>query len=131
MNQFLSVPQKVKISPCSQSIKQLFQRSLVSAPLASSPPSHLSNYCESCADNLHIFCNVCHIGLNGLIQWKEHKIGRKHRLNLKKRKKPEPKPKVIFPDGTVIILEQTAIYYDAVQRYTSTLYERGLLRSRL
>ena len=87
-------------------------------------------YSESCVDNLYILCNVCNMGLNGLMQWEDHKIGRKHKKNLKP-KEPEPKPKVIVPTGTVIIIEQTAIYYDAVQRYTLTLYERGLLRSRL
>ena len=83
-------------------------------------------YCDFCFDNLLIHCNVCNMGLNGRTHWEDHKIGKKHKRNLK----PKPEPKVIVPTGTVIIIEQTAIYYDAVQRYTLTLYKRRLLRSK-
>ena len=86
-------------------------------------------YCDACIDNLFIHCNVCNMGLNGRTQWEDHKIGKKHRKNLKP--KPEKRSaKVIVPTGTAIIIEQTAIYYDAVQRYTLTLYKRRLLRSK-
>ena len=87
-------------------------------------------YCEDCDGNLLIECKVCVMCLNGPTQWEDHKIGKKHRKHLKA--KPEKRSaKVIVPTGTAIIIEQTAIYYDAVQRYTLTLYKRRLLRSRL
>ena len=87
-------------------------------------------YCEDCDGNLLVKCKVCIMSLNGPTQWEDHKIGKKHKKNLKP--KPEPRSaKVIVPTGTVIIIEQTAIYYDAVQRYTLTLCKRRLLRSRL
>ena len=86
-------------------------------------------YCDFCFDNQAIHCNVCNMWLNGPSQWEDHKIGKKHKKNLKP--KPEKRSaKVIVPTGTAIIIEQTAIYYDAVQRYTLTLYKRRLLRSR-
>ena len=87
-------------------------------------------YDDFCFDKQAIQCKVCNMWLNGPSGWEVHKIGHKHKKNLKP--KPEPRnAKVIVPTGTVIIIEQTAIYYDAVQRYTLTLYKRGLLRSRL
>ena len=78
-------------------------------------------------DKQAIHCKVCNMWLNGPSGWEVHKIGHMRKKNLK----PKPEPKVIVPTGTVIIIEQTAIYYDAVQRYTLTLYKRRLLRTRL
>ena len=87
-------------------------------------------YSETCIDNLYVHCKVCNQGVNGREAWKDHKIGKRHR-RLLEGKPAKPAPKVIVPTGTVIIIEQTAIYNDAVQRYTLTLYKRALLRSRL
>ena len=87
-------------------------------------------YYEDCDGNVYVKCKVCEgICLNGGTAWEDHKIGKLHRKNLKP--KPEKRSaKVIVPTGTAIIIEQTAIYYDAVQRYTLTLYKRRLLRSK-
>ena len=87
-------------------------------------------YSDLCIDNLFVQCKVCNCWLQGHLMWEDHKIGKKHKRQ-KKGKPAKPAPKVIVPTGTVIIIEQTVIYYDAVQRYTLTLYKRGLLRSRL
>ena len=85
---------------------------------------------KKCIDNLCVECKVCNCWLQGHLMWEDHKIGKKHK-RLLKGKPAKPAPKVIVPTGTVIIIEQTAIYNDAIQRYTLTLYKRGLLRSRL
>ena len=87
-------------------------------------------YSETCIDNLYVHCKVCDQGVNGPEAWEAHKIGKRHN-RLLKGKPAKKAPKVIVPTGTVIIIEQTAIYNDAVQRYTLTLYKRALLRSRL
>ena len=84
-------------------------------------------YSDFCTDNLSVYCILCNMGLNGRSMWEDHKRGHKHKKHLK----PKPAPKVIVPTGTINIIEQTAIYNDAIQRYTLTLYMRGLLRSRL
>ena len=86
-------------------------------------------YSDLCIDNLFVQCKVCNQGVNGRLMWEEHEIGKRHK-RLLKGKPAKPAPKVIVPTGTVIIIEQTAIYYDAVQRYTLTLYKRRLLRSK-
>ena len=63
-------------------------------------------YCEDCDGNLLVKCKVCIMSLNGPTQWEDHKIGKKHKKNLKP--KPEKRSaKVIVPTGTVIIIEQT------------------------
>ena len=35
-------------------------------------------------DGKGVFCDVCEMWLNGLVQWEDHKIGKKHRKNLEK-----------------------------------------------
>ena len=85
---------------------------------------------KNCIDNLLVECKVCNMWLQGHSMWEDHKKGKKHQ-DQKKGKPAKQAPKVIVPTGTVIIIEQTAIYNDAVQRYTLTLYKRALLRSRL
>ena len=85
---------------------------------------------KNCIDNLCVECKVCNMWLQGHSMWEDHKKGKKHQ-DQKKGKPAKQAPKVIVPTGTVIIIEQTAIYNDAVQRYTLTLYKRALLRSRL
>ena len=70
-----------------------------------------------------VYCEWCEMYLNGPTQWEDHKIGKKHKKHSKRKNK-------IIPSGTVIIKEQTATYNNAVRQYTSSLYKRGLLRSR-
>ena len=86
----------------------------------------------------NIYCETCEMWVNGPEQWQDHSIGKKHKKcsKIKKYGTPEPVPEpksegLVIPKGTVIIIEQIAIYNDAVRLYTLSLYERGLLRSRL
>ena len=82
-------------------------------------------------DNGAVYCDMCEMWLNGPTQWQDHRIGKKHKKNSKPKPEPEPQStKLVISTGTVIIIEQTAIYNDAVRQYTSSLYKRGLLRSR-
>ena len=79
-------------------------------------------------------CEICGMWVRD-VQWQDHSIGRKHKKNLKRAHgEPDPEPKsegFVIPKATVLIIEQTAIYNDAVGRYVLSIYDRGLLRSRL
>ena len=79
-------------------------------------------------------CEICGMWVRD-VQWQDHSIGRKHKKNLKRAHgEPDPEPKsegLVIPKATVLIIEQTAIYNDAVGRYVLSIYDRGLLRSRL
>ena len=79
-------------------------------------------------------CEICDMWVRD-VQWQDHSIGRKHKKNLKRAHgEPDPEPKsegLVIPKAMVLIIEQTAIYNDAVGRYVLSLYERGLLWSRL
>ena len=80
-------------------------------------------------------CATCNVALNGSDQEEAHYISRKHRKRKKKvegQSQSKPANKGIdIPTGTALILEQTAIWNDAVQRYMSSLYARAALKSRL
>ena len=81
-----------------------------------------------------VYCESCQMWLNGPEQWQDHLISKKHKKHKKKLFQPEPEPdskKIVIPTGTVIIIEQTAIYNDAVRMYMLSLHERAQLRSRL
>ena len=91
-----------------------------------------------------IYCEQCEMWLNGSPQWGDHKIGHKHKKNTPKHKKNTHKPGqerkgntgeertgIVIPEGTALIIEQTAIYNDAIQVYILSLLRRSLLRSRL
>ena len=88
--------------------------------------THMESTATQDEEDGAVYCDMCEMWLNGPTQWEDHKIGKKH----KKHSKPKPAPKLIIPSGTVIIKEQTATYNNAVRQYTSSLYKRGLLRSR-
>ena len=91
-----------------------------------------------------IYCEQCEMWLNGSPQWGDHKIGHKHRKNTPKHKKNTHKPGqerkgntgeertgIVIPEGTALIIEQVAIWNDAIQAYILSLLRRSLLRSRL
>ena len=79
-------------------------------------------------------CEICDMWMRD-VQWQDDSIGKKHKTNLKRAHgEPDPEPKsegLVIPQATVVIIEQTAIYNDAVGRYLLSLYDRGLLRSRI
>ena len=98
------------------------------AQASDEPPTHPSKV---------YYCATCETWLNGDDHWLDHSIGRKHKRHLKRehgkhsvgsKRKSEG---LVIPKGTAIIIEQTAIYNDAVSRYVLSLYDRALLRSRL
>ena len=39
-------------------------------------------------ENGAFYCETCEMWLNGLTQWEDHKIGRKHRKNVRRRGPP-------------------------------------------
>jgi len=86
-----------------------------------------------------IWCEPCGQWLNGPTQYDDHVRGGKHRKAVKSMPQPpttrprdtRPRDKgVAAPPGTVLLVEQAAIYRDAVAHYTFALYRRALLRSR-
>ena len=92
-----------------------------------------------------IYCEQCEMWLNGSPQWEDHKIGYRHNKKKtpgykKNTHKPgqerkgntdEERTGIVIPEGTALIIEQTAIYNDAIQVYILSLLRRSLLRSRL
>ena len=70
-------------------------------------------------------------------QLNEHVIGRTHRRSLKygagarRARRPEVPPKVVVPDKTAILVEQTAIFSDAVGSYVLSVYRHVAIRARL
>ena len=68
-----------------------------------------------------------------LHQQQDHLDGKKHKN--RKFKKGADKRRagkgIVVPSGTQIIIEQNALWNDAVATYVLSLYKRGALRSRL
>ena len=107
-------------------------------------PSVMASHCPAMADISDIiYCERCEMWL-GSTQWQDHKIGRKHKKNTHKHKKNTHKPGqerkgntgeertgIVIPEGTALIIEQVAIWNDAIQAYILSLLRRSLLRSRL
>ena len=75
--------------------------------------------------------------LNGPTQYEDHLIGKKHKLNSKPRRRRKDNSStqcgkgVVIPTGTALIIEQSALWSDAVSRYVLDLYCRASLRARL
>ena len=78
------------------------------------------------------YCEACEMWLNGPSQMEDHKVGKKHKKNLAgvpvKLKKNKG---IVAPAGTVLLIEQSALYADAVQHYMLSLYKRSAFRSRM
>ena len=88
------------------------------------------------------WCPDCWMWINGLNQWEDHLIGRKHRKILnkcvsKKKKKGdaqrrvEPKKGITIPENTCFLLQQAALISDATQLYMLSLYRKSAFRARL
>ena len=74
--------------------------------------------------------------LNGPTQWEDHKIGKKHKKNIRgagpANATPKPKDKGIeIPALTAKLIEQAALLNDAVSTYCLSVYRRAALRSRI
>ena len=74
--------------------------------------------------------------LNGKAQYSEHLRGKKHRKNMKRIRGSAAvgaslPTKMVVPEGTVFIIEQSAILKDATSSYLLSLYAKSLLRARL
>jgi hypothetical protein len=81
-----------------------------------------------------IYCEYCEMWLNGPTQFSDHLIGKKHRKHRKaggRKQRPTRDKGIEAPPGTVFLVEQIALYKDAVSQYTLGLYSRALLRSRM
>ena len=101
-------------------------------------PSVMASHCPAMADTSDtIYCEHCEMWLNGSTQWEDHKIGNKHKKNTckpgqeRKGNTGEERKGIVIPEGTALIIEQTAIYNDAMEVYILSLLRRSLLRSRL
>ena len=78
-----------------------------------------------------LYCELCGMWLNGPTQWADHKLGKKHKKNVRRASKPKHRRTskgIVIPETTAKVIEQTAIWNDAVMRYVSNLYLRALSR---
>ena len=90
----------------------------------------------SCDDR---WCSECEMWLNGKAQYSEHLRGKKHRKNMKRMPVARGSAavgaslptKMVVPEGTVFIIEQSAILKDATSSYLLSLYAKSMLRARL
>ena len=87
-----------------------------------------------------LYCEECGMWTNGPTQWEEHRIGKKHKKNTRRqgrRKTVEElywvveEMEIVIPKGTALIIEQTAMFKDAVEVFMLSLYRRCALRCRL
>ena len=86
--------------------------------MASSPASHSGSkerYCEVCDMRMHEY------------QYYGHLRGYRH----KKHSKWRQDKGIEIPSGTALLIEQDALYNDAVSQYVYSLYKRAAVRSRL
>ena len=87
---------------------------------------------DSHSGSKDFFCEVCRQTMQ-LDQLPEHLIGKGH--NIRKFKRGADKrgayKGIVVPSGTQIIIEQNALWNDAVATYVLSLYKRGAVRSRL
>ena len=76
--------------------------------------------------------------VKGATQWEDHSKMKKHKKNKNRqgsRKTVEEVgktvEKIVIPKGTALIIEQTAMFKDAVEVFMLSLYSRCLSRCRL
>ena len=69
------------------------------------------------------------LGVNGLRQLADHLRGKKHRTTRKRRKRKQAN--LVIPKGTALLIEQGALWADAVIQYTSGLVMRAAIRAKL
>ena len=90
--------------------------------MASSSAFHCGSkdrYCEVCAQTLREY------------QYYPHLQGWKHRKRLEERQRTTKDKGIEIPCGTALVIEQEALYNDAVLQYVYSLFKRAALRSRL
>ena len=87
-----------------------------------------------------VLCKECHMYLNGQTQWEDHQLSYKHRKatgasrenrTAKGNRTAGSSNRIAIPKSTAWVIEQSALYDDAVKQYMFSLYRRGLLRSRM
>ena len=77
-----------------------------------------------------IYCEDCEMWTNGPAQNADHKIGKKHKKNVKGAKQSSSRSSkgMLIPEGTAFLIEQNALWEDAVTDYMRQLYTRVLSR---
>ena len=103
--------------------------------MASGSPLYLGMHTHGVFTYSPMYCPACEMWLNGMGQYNDHVLRKKHRNNLNKRVGHEQRDRrdkgLVIPRGTAIIIEQGAILSDATEQYMQRLYANALLRSRL
>ena len=84
-------------------------------------------------DDDAIYCDCCKMWLNGPTQWEDHKIGKKHKKYSKGARPTNATPDkgIEIPITTAALIEQSALWHDAVCTYCLSVYRRAALRSRI
>ena len=104
--------------------------------MASDSPMYLGMHTQGVFTYSLVYCSVCEMMLNGMDQYNDHVLRKKHKHNLKLRD-GDGRPRdrrdkgLVIPRGTAIIIEQGVILRDATEQYMHRLYSNALLRSRL
>ena len=89
-----------------------------------------------CVADEPIYCDKCEMLLNGATQFEDHKIGKKHKKNIRAstgfaEEKMAKDKAIVIPKGTALLIEQSALIDDAVASYMRNLSLRAMLRSKL
>ena len=77
-----------------------------------------------------VACGVCGV-IYRRDEHAEHLASRPHRRRRREEGGRVLGKGVVLPPGTALIIEQTALWQDAAQRYLLTLYARAALKARL
>ena len=103
--------------------------------MASGPPMYLGMHTHGVFTYSPMYCPACEMWLNGMDEYNDHVLRKKHRNNLNKRVGHEQRDRrdkgLVIPRGTAIIIEQDAILRDATMQYLHRLYSNALLRARM
>ena len=81
-----------------------------------------------------LWCNVCNIGQNGFGQLADHLRQKRHRhtrRGVRTKSTSAHKLPIVIPEGTAVLIEQTALLADAVQHYIMELFRRAAIRAKL
>ena len=89
-----------------------------------------------CVADEPIHCDKCEMLLDGATQFEDHKIGKKHKKNIRAsagfaEEKMAKDKGIVRPKGTALLIEQSALVDDAVASYIRSLSLRGMLRSKV
>ena len=76
------------------------------------------------------YCQPCDMWTNGPEQFADHNNGKRHKnkVNGKKKSSSRSCKGISIPEGTAFLIEQTALWEDAVTDYIRQLYTRVLSR---